>query len=208
MIKYEFKKFPIAATVLTLISLLAAVLAISISLMTYDYDGGIVVLALFIITGAVLVLAGLTTAKVVLLKVISIIITIGVVIASFFLAIVKYSSHDVFLFSTSILMFIASVLGLVYFVNMRNDRIKKMHAIAAIAFSSLTGIYAIIYIVFDIIKVVKATEYSLHPQFYALIIAFMLVAILPYVVNKSLTPIEEKVDEPYDEEVEPEQEAN
>lgn len=202
MTKYEFKKFPIAATVFTLVGLLAAVLAITISLMAYEYQGGVVFLALLEILATVLVLAGLTTGKIGLLRVISIITSICVVLATFILAIVKYEVRDAYLFSTSILMFIASVLELVYFFCLKNPRIKKLYEISSISFCALTGIYAVIYIVFDVIKMSKNGS-MLHPYYYAIIISFMLVALLPYLIVRSIQEVEVK-NEPIDNQ-EPEQ---
>ena len=66
MSKYEFKKFPVLGTILTLLALFTSVMAISISLMTNNYDGT-VSLALLELSAAVLFLAGLTTSKTVLL---------------------------------------------------------------------------------------------------------------------------------------------
>ena len=101
--KYEFNKFPAAAVTLTIIGLVLAVLATSISITTTDngfYDsyhlGG---LAIIEVVAAVLFLAGLTTGKGGLVKVISIILTVGIVITSFVLAIVKLTNHDVMYFS-------------------------------------------------------------------------------------------------------------
>ena len=73
MTKYEIKKFPIVATVIVLLSLVAAVIATTISLFNLSYDGA-VSLALLEIVAAVLLLAGITTGKVTLLRVISIIL--------------------------------------------------------------------------------------------------------------------------------------
>ena len=119
--KYEFKKFPVAAVTLTIISLVLAVLATSISITATDsgfhgdyHLGG---LAIIEVVAAVLFLAGLTTGKGGLVKVISIILTVALVITSFVLAIVKLTDHDVLYFSISLMMLISSVLELIYFLS-------------------------------------------------------------------------------------------
>ena len=84
MARYEMKKFPILATVLTLLSLFIAVIAISISLMNDIYDA-IMTLGLLVVVGSVLVLAGLTTARVMLLRIISIIISHGNIFIMFYI---------------------------------------------------------------------------------------------------------------------------
>ena len=142
MTKYEFKKFPILATVVTIVGLLAAIFSISISLMTSSYDG-FAALALLEIVATVLVLAGLTTGKVTLLKVISIIMTISVLLASFSLAIAKYSVHDGILFTVSLVMLVCSVLSLVYFLTIKNQRIEKLYFIASIIMLVLVAIYTL-----------------------------------------------------------------
>ena len=190
MAKIELKKFPTLAIVATLVSLVASVLAISISLMAYEYEGGVVFLGLLEIVAAVLILAGLTTGRAVLLKVISIIISISLVVTTFVLAIVKYNDHDVFLFSTSLLMLIASVLELVYFVSLRKPNVQKLYTISSLSFGGLTAVYLIIYVSFDIFKTVK-NGVMLHPYYYALIVGFMLVALLPFLVQRSLKQNEE-----------------
>ena len=77
--QYEFKKFPILATVLAAVCLLFAVVGVTASLINYEYYyTGPMVTGLLLIITAVLVIAGLTTGRPLLLKVISIIICIAV----------------------------------------------------------------------------------------------------------------------------------
>lgn len=189
MIKYEFKKFPVLATVLTILGLFSAVIAISISLISTRYDAG-VPLALLEVVGTVLFLAGLTTGKVGLLKVISIIVTVCVLTASFVLAIEKYSFRDVFLFGLSLLMLITSVLVLVYYLTMnRNERIAKLYNITSIVMASLIAAYLIVYVVSGIVKS------DIHPQFYPIIASFGFLSIIPMTINLSLNKIEVEDDE-------------
>ena len=190
MSKYEFKKFPVLGTILTLLALFTSVMAISISLMTNNYDGT-VSLALLELSAAVLFLAGLTTSKTVLLRVISIIATVGVLLAAFVLSIVKYGQRDVFLFGIALLMLITSILDLVYFLTVKNPRIEKFYFIASIALAALIGCYAIVYVVQDIVRVVNSTEpASLKAQYYALIIAYGFVSILPMVIHQSMQKVD------------------
>ena len=184
MIKYEFKKFPVLATVLTILGLFCAVIAISISLISTSYDAG-VPLALLEVVGTVLFLAGLTTGEVGLLKVISIIVTVCVLTASFVLAIEKYTIRDVFLFGVTLLMLINSVLVLVYYLTMnRNERIAKLYNITSIVMASLIAVYLIIYVISSIVKS------EIYPQFYPIIASFGCLSIIPMVINCSLTKIE------------------
>ena len=186
MTKYEFKKFPILATVLTIIGLFSAVLAISISLMTYlDAIAG---LALLEIVGTVLVLAGLTTGKVGLLRVISIIMTVSILIVSFALSIDKYNAHDVFLFAVSLLMLVGSVLSLVYFLTIKNQRIEKMYYVASIVMLTLVVVYAIIRCISNFSSSVCC-----------LLVSYAAITVLPVSVYISLTKVEVP-DEPLEEE--------
>ena len=124
MVKYEIKKFPLLATILTILGLVAAVISITISLISTNYDGFVSV-ALLEIVATVLIIAGLTTGKCTLLRVISIIITVCILIAAFILAIAKYSMRDVYLFGVALFMLIDSVLNLVYFLASKNKKIEK-----------------------------------------------------------------------------------
>lgn len=192
MRRYEFKKFPLLAIVLTILALVSAVASITISLAINDYGDGIVFLALLEIVAAVLILAGLTTGRTTLVRVISIIITVGLLVSSFILSIVKYSTHDIWLFGVALLMLIDSVLGLVYFVSLKNERIQKMHAVTSITFASLTFVYFVIYTIVDVAESSNDNA-VMHPYFYALLIAYIFVSLLPFVVHTSLSKIEDEV---------------
>ena len=87
MIKYEIKKFPLVATILTVVGLVCAVVAIASSLLS-DGFSWIASLALIEIIATVLFLAGLTIGRVGLLRVISIIVTVCLLITNFVLSIV------------------------------------------------------------------------------------------------------------------------
>ena len=193
MRKYEMNKFPKLAVIMTIVGLFLAVVAMSISLMFPSVDnlGGLAILE---IVATVLVLAGLTTAKVVLLRVINTILTVCLLITSFVLAVVKFSNRDVFLFAASILMLVASILALIYFLTMKNPRITKMYLYAGTAFSILTAAYAIIYVVEDLIEVI---QYGVEGHFgtYFLLLAFAVVSFLPVATHRSLDVIDEP-DEP------------
>ena len=125
MIKYEIKKFPLIATILTVLGLVCAVVAISTSLLSSGFSW-IASLALLEIIATVLFLAGLTIGRVGMLRVISVIVTVCLLITCFVLAITEYNMKEVFKFSISLLMLVASVLELVYFLAIRNQKIRKM----------------------------------------------------------------------------------
>ena len=186
MTKYEFKRFPIVATVLTILGLLAAVLAISISLMSSKYYDGTVSLALLEIAATVLILAGLTTGKVVLLRVISTIITVGVLTSALIIAMFKYGYKDVYLFSVALLMFICSLLSLIYFTVIRNKRIENLYFVSSGVLTSLAVVYLIIYVVKDIVN----NGNELSPHIYALLCSYAFITILPMMVYCSLTKVE------------------
>ena len=179
MAKYVFKKFPIVATVLTILGLLAAVLAISISLMSSKYYDGTVSLALLEIAATVLILAGLTTGKVVLLRVISTIISVGVLTSSFVIAMVKYSLKDVYLFSVSLLIFICAILSLIYFTVLRNKRVEKLYYVSSIVLTSLVVVYMFIYIVKNIVNSTNGSE-TLNPHIYAVLCSYVFLLTLGF----------------------------
>lgn len=190
MVRYEFKKFPILAVVLTLAGLVLSVIAISVSLVVKPNSAGVAFLALLEIVSAVLVLAGLTTGKVVLLRVIAIILTVAIVIASFVLTIVKFADKDVFLFATSLLMLITSVLELIYFLTFKNPRIKKMYFVAGTAFSGLAIIYGLIYMIMNIVEY-NTVGLPLTYNYYFLIFAFAFVSALPVAIYRDLEEVPE-----------------
>ena len=94
MIKYEIKKFPLVATILTVLGLVCAVIAIASSLLS-DGFSWIASLALIEIIATVLFLAGLTIGRVGLLRVISIIVTVCLLVTNFVLSIVKYKKKGI-----------------------------------------------------------------------------------------------------------------
>ena len=191
MTKYEFKKFPILATVVTIIGLLAAIISISISLVTSTYDG-FAALALLEIVATVLALAGLTTGKVTLLRVISIIMTVGILVTAFFLAIAKYADRDGFLFAVSLLMLVGSVLSLVYFLTVKNPRIEKMYFVASIVMLFLVVLYTVIYLV-------KSFDGNYSISIACLLLGLAAITVLPVSIYISMTKVEIP-DEPKEEE--------
>ena len=200
MIKYEFKKFPLVATILTILGLVCAVVAIASSLLS-DGFGWIASLALLEIIATVLILAGLTIGRVGMLRVISIIITVCLVITNFVLAIVEYDKREVFMFSIALLMLVASVLELVYFLAIRNERIRKMYTVASFCLSALVLIFSIYFI----IKSGQGTSEGLPIEYqtFILLLSYVFITLLPVTVHTSFNMIQ--VDEPKEEE--PEQEV-
>ena len=200
MIKYEFKKFPLVATILTILGLVCAVVAIASSLLS-DGFGWIASLALLEIIATVLILAGLTIGRVGMLRVISIIITVCLVITNFVLAIVEYDKREVFMFSVALLMLVASVLELVYFLAIRNEKIRKMYTVASFCLSALVLIFSIYFI----IKSGQGTSEGLPIEYqtFILLLSYVFITLLPVTVHTSFNMIQ--VDEPVAEE--PEQEV-
>ncbi len=195
MIKYEFKKFPLVATILTVLGLVCAVVAIASSLLS-DGFGWIASLALIEIIATVLILAGLTIGRVGMLRVISIIITVCLVITNFVLAIVEYDKREVFMFSVALLMLVASVLELVYFLAIRNEKIRKMHIVASFILSALV-------LVFSIYFLVKSAQGSgsgvpIEYQTFILLLSYVFITLLPVTVHLSFNMIQ--VEEPVVEE--------
>ncbi len=195
MIKYEFKKFPLVATILTVLGLVCAVVAIASSLLS-DGFGWIASLALIEIIATVLILAGLTIGRVGMLRVISIIITVCLVITNFVLAIVEYDKREVFMFSVALLMLVASVLELVYFLAIRNEKIRKMHIVASFILSALV-------LVFSIYFLVKSAQGSgsgvpVEYQTFILLLSYVFITLLPVTVHLSFNMIQ--VEEPVVEE--------
>ena len=186
MSKYEFKKFPLLAVILTLIGLVLSVATISVSLTFRNSNGGIAALALIEIVAAVLVLAGLTTGRIGLLRVISIILTVSLLLTAFILTINKFSDRDVFLFGISLLMLITSVLELIYFLTLRNPRIKKLYLVSGLCFSALVFVYGLVYMGFDIYEHVTL-GLTLHYNYYFLIFGFSVISVLPVAIHNSLT---------------------
>ena len=200
MIKYEFKKFPLVATILTILGLVCAVVAIASSLLS-DGFGWIASLALLEIIATVLILAGLTIGRVGMLRVISIIITVCLVITNFVLAIAEYDKREVFMFSIALLMLVASVLELVYFLAIRNEKIRKMYTVASFCLSALVLIFSIYFI----IKSGQGTSEGLPIEYqtFILLLSYVFITLLPVTVHTSFNMIQ--VDEPVAEE--PEQEV-
>ena len=200
MIKYEFKKFPLVATILTILGLVCAVVAIASSLLS-DGFGWIASLALIEIIATVLVLAGLTIGRVGMLRVISIITTVCILITNFVLSIAEYDRREVFMFSIALLMLVASVLELVYFLAIRNEKIRKMYMVASYTLSALVLIFSIYFI----IKSAQGVGEGLPVEYqtFILLLSYCFITLLPVTVHSSFNMI--KVDEPKEEE--PEQEV-
>ena len=210
MAKYEFKKFPILAIVISLLTIVAGVFAISFSLISQNFDGN-AALALLVIIAGVLIFAGLTIGRPLMLRILAIIITIAFMITNFVLTIVKYDARNILLFATALLMLIASVLELIYFIaSGKSARIKTMHFLTSIVLICLTGLYLVIYVVQDIVNVTQIEGASIHSAYYPLLLGFTLVTALPVVVISAMSPKEkvvEQVKAPQEDMVNPEQEV-
>ena len=192
MIKYEFKKFPLVATILTILGLVCAVVAISSSLLS-DGFGWIASLALIEIIASVLVLAGLTIGRVGMLRVISIIITVSLLLTNFVLAIVEYNKREVVMFSLALLMLVASVLELVYFLAIRNQKIRKMYLVASYVLGALVAMFSI-YFLINNIQGASSEHLPVEYQTFILCLSYTFITLLPVSVHASFNMIE--VEEP------------
>ena len=202
MIKYEIKKFPLIATILTVLGLVCAVVAISTSLLSSGFSW-IASLALLEIIATVLFLAGLTIGRVGMLRVISVIVTVCLLITCFVLAITEYNMKEVFKFSISLLMLVASVLELVYFLAIRNQKIRKMYMVASYVLTGLILIFSL-YFLINNIQGNTAEGLPVEYQTFILLLSFTFISVLPVAVHSSFEMSE--VEEPQEEMVEPQEE--
>lgn len=193
MNQYEFKKFPILATVLSAACLLVAVISIAVSLAIDEFYEGTAFLGLLLVVASVLFIAGLTTGRVLLLKIISIVSFVSILVADFVLTIVKFGERDVVLFCIALLMLVAGVLSFVYFLTMKNSRIKTMYLISGLTLTGLTLIYAIIYIVQDLVSS-SSFHTGTHVTFYFLLLSYSIATVIPMVIYYSLTKKDEPVE--------------
>ena len=194
--QYEFKKFPILATILAAACLLFAVIGVTSSLFNYDYFyGGPVFTGLLLVIVSVLVIAGLTTGRPLLLKVISIIISISVITTNFIVTIVEYNNHKAVLFGIVLLALIASVLAFVYFLTVKTERIRKMYFVTGSILSVLVLAYAITFTITDLVRVLGEYQYYEYP-YYFILVSYALATALPMVIFFSLSKKEEPQEEP------------
>ena len=194
--QYEFKKFPILATILAAACLLFAVIGVTSSLFNYDYFyGGPVFTGLLLVIVSVLVIAGLTTGRPLLLKVISIIISISVITTNFIVTIVEYNNHKAVLFGIVLSALIASVLAFVYFLTVKTERIRKMYLVTGSILSVLVLAYAITFTITDLVRVLGEYQYYEYP-YYFILVSYALATALPMVIFFSLSKKEEPQEEP------------
>ena len=187
MIRYEIKKFPLVATILTVLGLVCAVVAIATSLLS-DGFSWIASLALIEIIATVLFLAGLTIGRVGLLRVISIIVTVCLLITNFVLSIVEYNKKEVVLFSVALLMLVASVLELVYFLAIRNQKIRKMYKVTSYILGALVAVFAIYFLVNNILN--RGEGASVQYQTFILLLSYTFITLLPVFVHNSMNMVD------------------
>ena len=184
MSKNENKQFPVIAIILSALAIVLAVISIAFAA-TDDYYGGNAALGILELVASVLFLAGLTTGKRVLARIISIISLVSMIIVSFVLAVVKVYSQDVALLAISLLMLVASVLGLIYYLtSFRNPRIGKMYIATGFVLGLLVVMYAIFYMTADMAAVAKSS-YDPVPatQNYFLLFGLAVISVIPAVIK-------------------------
>lgn len=194
----ENKKFPVLAMILTFIGLFLAVVCASTGIYLANYrTAGTTALALLAIVITVLFIAGLTASKNVLLRVVSIIVTVSLVVISFVVSLVNLSGGNnttvlmtSILFAISLLMLICAVLEMIYFFMAKNDRIIAMYKFSGYTFSVLTVIYAVVYIISDYIYFNGSDTASVDLSFniYFLTFALAVISLIPLVSFKLLNP--------------------
>ena len=189
----EFKKFPIVATVLSIVAVLLSVIAITSSLMKDTYlFAGTVVLGLLLLVASVLFISGLTTGKIVLLKVISIISFLGTIVTNFVLTIVNFESRNVELFAIVLLMLIASVLGYIYFLTSpKNNRIRMLFIVTSSVLTVLILIYTATYIIKDVSGKTDSDSILMYP-YYLLLFSYATLSTIPLAIHLSLSNKEQE----------------
>lgn len=196
MSKNENKQFPVIAIILSALAIVLAVISIAFAA-TDDYYGGNAALGILELVASVLFLAGLTTGKRVLARIISIISLVSMIIVSFVLAVVKVYSQDVALLAISLLMLVASVLGLIYYLtSFRNPRIGKMYIATGFVLGLLVVMYAIFYMTADMAAVAKSS-YDPVPatQNYFLLFGLAVISVIPAVIKITTKDGEEAQEE-------------
>lgn len=198
----ENKNYPVLAIVLTLVALFLAVISASMGLFLPSWrTAGVTPFALLEIVASVLFLAGLTTGKKSLIKTITIIVTVALTVVSFSLVLINLNTSDynrmfkALLFALSLLMLISSVLEMIYYFNLRNERIKVMYKIASYAFFAIIAIYAVAYIANDLITCMDnarnasnaANEANNQPSLhiYFLTLSLAALSLIPMIANFS-----------------------
>ena len=202
--QYEFKKFPILATVLAAVCLLLSVIGVTASLADYNYYyTGPMVAGLCLIIVAVLMIAGLTTGRPLLLKIISIIVFIAVMTTNFGITIGEFGEHRVVLFGIALLMLIVSVLSFVYFVTVKTPRIRMLFLVTGSILAGVTLIYAITFTITDLTRTLGEYDVYEYP-YYFILVGYAIMTALPMAVYFSLSKKEEQEapkEEPQPEEV-------
>ena len=193
--QYEFKKFPILATVLAAVCLLLSVIGVTASLADYNYYyTGPMIAGLCLIIVAVLMIAGLTTGRPLLLKVISIIVFIAVMTTNFGITIGEFGEHRVVLFGIALLMLIVSVLSFVYFVTVKTPRIRMLSLVTSSILAGITLVYAITFTITDLTRTLGQYDAYEYP-YYFILVGYAIVTSLPMVVYFSLSKKEEPKEE-------------
>lgn len=184
MSKNENKQFPVVAIILSALAIVLAVISISFAAAD-NYYGGNATLGILELVASVLFLAGLTTGKRVLARIISIISLVSMIIVSFVLAVIKVYSQDVALLAISLLMLVASVLGLIYYLtSFRNPRIGKMYVATGFVLGLLVVMYAVFYMTADMAAAARSS-YDPNPatENYFLLFSLAVISVIPAVIK-------------------------
>ena len=198
MSKNENKKFPVVAIILSGIAIVLAVLSISFCATARD-PGNLASVGVLELVGSVLFLAALTTGRNVFSKVVSIVLLVANIIVSFVLVVIKIYCQDVALLAISLLMLVAAVLSLIYYLtSFRNKRIAKMFIATAFILAVLVFMYAAFYMAGDLSAVQNADpRLERQPLFdnYFLIFGLGALATIPPTIRLTIKDDEEEVSE-------------
>ena len=198
MSKNENKKFPVVAIILSGIAIVLAVLSISFCA-TARYPGNLASVGVLELVGSVLFLAALTTGRNVFSKVVSIVLLVANIIVSFVLVVIKIYTQEVALLAISLLMLVAAVLSLIYYLtSFRNKRIAKMFIATAFILAVLVFMYAAFYMAGDLNAVQNAApQLEREPLFdnYFLIFGLGALATIPPTIRLTIKDDEEEVSE-------------
>ena len=195
MSKNENKKFPVAAIILSGIVIVLAVLAISFCA-TARTPGNLASVGVLELVAGVLFLAALTTGRNVFSRVVSILTLVANIIVSFVLVVVKVYTQNVALLAISLLMLVAAVLSLIYYLtSFRNKRIAKMFYATGFILAVLVFMYASFYIASDLSAIETDPASELEPLFenYFLLFGLGTLATIPPTLRLTVKDDEEEV---------------
>ena len=112
------------------------------------------------------------------------------------------NKKEVVLFSVALLMLVASVLELVYFLAIRNQKIRKMYTVTSYTLSALVAVFAIYFLVNNIQNTPAGA--TIQYQTFILLLSYVFITLLPVLVHNSMNMVEitDRINEPVEESAE------